>query len=67
MTVSFQKVAVIGAGAMGRGIAQIAAQAGSQVWLYDAQAEAIAKDREAPALHDQRRDQPTSRNVRRGV
>jgi len=31
MTVSFQKVAVIGAGAMGRGIAQIAAQAGSQV------------------------------------
>ena len=47
MTVSFQKVAVIGAGAMGRGIAQIAAQAGSQVWLYDTQPEAIARARVA--------------------
>ena len=47
MTVSFQKVAVIGAGAMGRGIAQIAAQAGSQVWLYDTQPEALAKARDA--------------------
>jgi 3-hydroxybutyryl-CoA dehydrogenase len=47
MTVSFQKVAVIGAGAMGRGIAQIAAQAGSHVWLYDTQPEAIAKARVA--------------------
>ncbi|MCE2782396.1 3-hydroxyacyl-CoA dehydrogenase [Limnohabitans sp.] len=47
MTVSFQKVAVIGAGAMGRGIAQIATQAGSQVWLYDTQPEAIAKARDA--------------------
>ena len=28
---------------MGRGIAQIAAQAGSHVWLYDTQAEAVAK------------------------
>ena len=35
MTLAFSKVAVIGAGAMGRGIAQIAAQAGSQVWLFD--------------------------------
>ena len=43
MTLSFSKVAIIGAGAMGRGIAQIAAQAGSQVWLYDMQAEAIQK------------------------
>jgi len=41
------KVAVIGAGAMGRGIAQIAAQAGSQVWLYDTQPGATAKAREA--------------------
>ena len=32
---------------MGRGIAQIAAQAGSQVWLYDTQPEAVAKAREA--------------------
>ena len=47
MTLSFQQVAIIGAGAMGRGIAQIAAQAGSQVWLYDTQAEAITKAREA--------------------
>jgi 3-hydroxybutyryl-CoA dehydrogenase len=43
MTLAFSKVAIIGAGAMGRGIAQIAAQAGSQVWLYDTQPEAIAK------------------------
>uniref|UniRef100_UPI0026226373 3-hydroxyacyl-CoA dehydrogenase NAD-binding domain-containing protein n=1 Tax=uncultured Limnohabitans sp. TaxID=768543 RepID=UPI0026226373 len=47
MTLAFTQVAVIGAGAMGRGIAQIAAQAGSQVWLYDTQADAIAKARDA--------------------
>ncbi|PUE16008.1 3-hydroxyacyl-CoA dehydrogenase [Limnohabitans sp. MMS-10A-160] len=47
MTLAFSKVAIIGAGAMGRGIAQIAAQAGSQVWLYDTQAEAIQKARDA--------------------
>ncbi|HEY2254818.1 MAG TPA: 3-hydroxyacyl-CoA dehydrogenase [Variovorax sp.] len=35
MTVNFSKVGVIGAGAMGRGIAQIAAQSGSQVLLVD--------------------------------
>jgi 3-hydroxybutyryl-CoA dehydrogenase len=46
MTLAFSKVAIIGAGAMGRGIAQIAAQAGSQVWLYDTQPEAIAKARD---------------------
>jgi 3-hydroxybutyryl-CoA dehydrogenase len=38
MNIAFNKVAVIGAGAMGRGIAQIAAQAGSLVFLYDTQA-----------------------------
>jgi len=43
MNIAFQQVAVIGAGAMGRGIAQIAAQAGSQVFLYDTQAEASQK------------------------
>jgi 3-hydroxybutyryl-CoA dehydrogenase len=48
MTIAFSQVAIIGAGAMG--IAQIAAQAGSQVWLYDTQAEAIAKAREAVFL-----------------
>jgi len=63
MTPMFQKVAVIGAGAMGRGIAQIAAQAGSQVWLYDTQAEAVTKDREAVGqqwdkLHDKGRLTP---------
>ena len=47
MTLAFSKVAIIGAGAMGRGIAQIAAQAGSQVWLFDTQAGASAKAREA--------------------
>ena len=30
---------MVGVGAMGRGIAQLAAQAGSKVWLYDAQPE----------------------------
>jgi 3-hydroxybutyryl-CoA dehydrogenase len=45
MTVTFPKVAVVGAGAMGRGIAQIAAQAGSIVRLYDTQAQAVEKAR----------------------
>ena len=35
MTVNFSNIAVLGAGAMGRGIAQIAAQAGSRVLLLD--------------------------------
>ena len=43
MNIAFNKVAVIGAGAMGRGIAQIAAQAGSVVFLYDTQADATHK------------------------
>ena len=37
MSLVFETVGVVGAGAMGRGIAQIAAQAGSTVVLYDAQ------------------------------
>jgi len=49
MTLAFSQVAIIGAGAMGRGIAQIAAQAGSQVWLFDTQSGASAKAREAIA------------------
>lgn len=36
----FSNVGIIGAGAMGRGIAQIAVQAGSTVLLYDMQADA---------------------------
>jgi 3-hydroxybutyryl-CoA dehydrogenase len=38
-----QKIAVIGAGIMGRGIAQVAAQAGFQVVLYDSVPGAAAK------------------------
>jgi len=33
----YKKIGIVGAGAMGRGIAQIAAQAGSQVLLFDVQ------------------------------
>ncbi|WP_081463576.1 3-hydroxyacyl-CoA dehydrogenase [Hylemonella gracilis] len=38
----FPRVALVGVGAMGRGIAQIAAQAGSAVTLYDTRPEAVA-------------------------
>jgi 3-hydroxybutyryl-CoA dehydrogenase len=47
MTVNFSNIAVIGAGAMGRGIAQIAAQAGSQVLLLDSFDGAAARGRDA--------------------
>lgn len=43
----FKRAAVVGTGAMGRGIAQMAAQAGAEVWLFDAQAGAAAGAREA--------------------
>ena len=33
MKIQFPNIAIVGTGAMGRGIAQIAAQAGSQVFL----------------------------------
>lgn len=44
---NIQRIAVIGAGTMGHGIAQIAAQAGYQVWLHDALADLLlaAKER----------------------
>src|SRR5438067_2105287 len=42
---TFQTVGVVGAGAMGRGIAQIAAQAGSTVRLFDMQPQAVDKAR----------------------
>jgi 3-hydroxybutyryl-CoA dehydrogenase len=45
MTPTFPTVGIVGAGAMGRGIAQIAAQAGSTVHLFDTQAEAVQKAR----------------------
>lgn len=46
-TPRFSTVGIVGTGAMGRGIAQIAAQAGSTVLLYDTQAQAVTKAREA--------------------
>ena len=36
MKIQFPNIAIVGTGAMGRGIAQIGAQAGSQVFLLDA-------------------------------
>ena len=36
-------VLVVGAGIMGMGIAQVAAQAGHQVWVYDTRADAVAQ------------------------
>ncbi|WP_162575240.1 3-hydroxyacyl-CoA dehydrogenase [Variovorax sp. PBL-H6] len=47
MTVQFSNVGIIGAGAMGRGIAQIAAQAGSQVLLLDSFEGAAVRGRDA--------------------
>lgn len=43
MHTQYNTVGVVGAGAMGRGIAQIAAQAGSTVRLHDTQPEAVAR------------------------
>ncbi|MES2398782.1 MAG: 3-hydroxyacyl-CoA dehydrogenase [Pseudomonadota bacterium] len=51
MKPQYKTVGVVGTGAMGRGIAQIAAQAGSIVKLFDLQPEAGAKAK--AALHDQ--------------
>jgi 3-hydroxybutyryl-CoA dehydrogenase len=46
MQTRYKTVGIAGAGAMGRGIAQIAAQAGSTVRLYDTQAPAVAAARD---------------------
>ena len=43
----FKTVGIVGTGAMGRGIAQIAAQASSTVLLFDTQPDAIAKARDS--------------------
>jgi 3-hydroxybutyryl-CoA dehydrogenase len=51
MSLQFQTVGIVGTGAMGRGIAQIAAQAGSTVHLFDAKEGAAAQA--AQALHEQ--------------
>ena len=45
----YKTVGIVGTGAMGRGIAQIAAQAGSLVKLFDTQTEAAGKARDALA------------------
>ena len=47
MSPVFPHIAVVGTGAMGRGIAQIAAQAGSTVTLYDSQPAALAAARQS--------------------
>lgn len=47
MTNPYTTVGIVGTGAMGRGIAQIAAQAGSTVLLLDAQAGAAERARQA--------------------
>jgi 3-hydroxybutyryl-CoA dehydrogenase len=51
MTAAFSLVSVIGTGAMGTGIAQLAAQAGSKVLLYDTRPGAAASA--AAAVHAQ--------------
>ncbi|MES2686432.1 MAG: 3-hydroxyacyl-CoA dehydrogenase [Pseudomonadota bacterium] len=43
----YKTVGIVGTGAMGRGIAQLAAQAGSLVRLFDTQTEAAGKARDA--------------------
>ena len=43
MTHSIEKIAVIGAGTMGSGIAQVAASAGFQVQLFDLNPEVLKK------------------------
>jgi 3-hydroxybutyryl-CoA dehydrogenase len=45
--IEIRKVGIIGAGAMGRGIAQVCAAAGCRVQLFDTAAEAVARAREA--------------------
>ncbi len=47
MNCVFPQIGVVGTGAMGRGIAQIAAQAGAQVLLFDTASDAASKARDA--------------------
>ena len=47
MTTTFSHVGIVGTGAMGRGIAQIAAQAGCAVHLFDKQTGAVASAQNA--------------------
>ena len=50
----FNFVAILGAGAMGRGIAQLVAQAGSQVVIYDNDPKALESARSSMALQWQK-------------
>lgn len=45
MSVGIWRVAVVGAGVMGQGIAQLAAQSGHMTWLFDVSPEAVDKAR----------------------
>jgi len=57
MTARFQVTGIVGTGAMGRGIAQLAAQAGSRVLLFDAHPQAARSARaEICAQWDKLRD-----------
>jgi 3-hydroxybutyryl-CoA dehydrogenase len=46
MTTKMQRIGIVGAGAMGSGIAQVAAQAGLEVTLYDLVPASLAKSQE---------------------
>ncbi len=50
MNCVFPHIGIVGAGAMGRGIAQIAAQAGAQILLFDTATDAATKSRDALAM-----------------
>ena len=68
MTVNFSNVAIVGAGAMGRGIAQMAAQAGSKVLLVDSMPGAAERALATLAeqwrkLHDKGRLEATERDA----
>ena len=68
----YESIAVVGAGAMGRGIAQIAAQAGCTVYLFDNQPEAVSSAIEAvhaqwDRLHDKGKLSTVGRYRRRSA
>ena len=50
MQTTFSQIGVIGAGAMGSGIAQIAAQAGCEVQIFDVRSESAEKARDVVFL-----------------
>ena len=71
MQLTYKNVGIVGTGAMGRGIAQIAVQAGSMVSLMDAQPGAAEKARTAICLQwdklvDKGRLTPEAANAQKG-